>query len=219
MSHLFKYGDVLINGACRGDVFVLQVSGIAEKNGRAQLVIQKTALDVAGWRDHGSRVEADDIPRHDSQFLHIIRTFNQLVQQNLHAVVASLFLIIFSVHMNGGVDELEGSGIDFSPSGDDPAVFSFRIIRVQPAQGSELQLSFRRNSGNHGSQRVRVRHQQNGAAGGIRGMLPGFSASLAQLYQHAALYGYLRLIAHFPVNAAEIFRRFFRIARRAVDSE
>ena len=60
VTDFFKDCDVLVDFSRKCDMLVLQIFGITQKNGSAQLVIEETALDVAGRGDRGPRIEADE---------------------------------------------------------------------------------------------------------------------------------------------------------------
>ena len=112
-SHLLKYGDMLIEGSGRGDLFIPQVFRISRQNGSAQFVIPKMVLDEAGQGDYRPRFKADDISCHDPQFFHIISILHNFVQQDLYTVIAVFFIVIFRIHINGSIDELESPHIIF----------------------------------------------------------------------------------------------------------
>ena len=149
MTDFLKNRDVLVNFSRESDVLVLQIFGVAQKNGSAQFVIQETALDVAGGSDRGSRIEADEISGHDAQFFHIFFGRNRLVDDYLHGVPGTGGVAVFSVYMNGSVDELQGAVVAGTVIGADADVFCLGVVGIHAADVGDAESSIAFYLGNH----------------------------------------------------------------------
>ena len=133
MSHFFKYGNMMINPAGRGYVFLFYILSITQQNPRAQFVIQKTAFDKSGGCHHRTGIKTDNIPGKNTQRQNILLAAYDFIQKHLHSAEGSLGIVIFPVYVDGGITKLEGSGVYISAPRDDAAVFRLRVVRVQAA--------------------------------------------------------------------------------------
>ena len=138
MTNLFVDRNVVILFSGQGHPFLLQILCISQENSHTQLVIQKTALDVTAVCDGSSGIKANNVSHPDPQFFRVLCRPNLFVQHYLHGIVLSLGIIVLSVHMDGGIVQLEGSLENTVKPGDDPTIFRLRIVGVHPAKRRNL---------------------------------------------------------------------------------
>ena len=188
MAHLFIDGEVEPDPALRGDALVLEILGQADQDGGGELVVQKTALDVALLRDPGPGIKADDVPHADAQLLHVVGGAYQLVQHHLGVVEVGDGLVQLPVHVGGGVAEQEGALVGAVELGDDPDVFGVGHHGGQTAQTGQTQPAGALDLGHHAAQGVAVGLQQQTVVGLLT----------AQIHQDAAFDGVDRRIAQVP---------------------
>ena len=58
---------MLVYVSGKNNLFLFDISGKAEKNADAELVVQKTALDISAFGYGGARIEADKITWQDTE--------------------------------------------------------------------------------------------------------------------------------------------------------
>ncbi len=201
MAHLLVDGDVGPHGAGRLDAGVLEILGVAQQNGHAQLVVQEAALDIAALCDAGAGLEADDVAHGYAQLFGVFPGPHVLIQHDLHGAPVPLGIIVLAVDVDGGVNELAGALQNSVELGDHPDVLALGIVGVHAAQPGDLQPSVGLDLADHAAQGVCVGLQQQAAA---------FAAG--KLYQHAALDGQLRGVAQIPEPLADQLRRLGRVA-------
>ena len=71
MTNLLKYGDVDIGLPCKLQFFFFYLFCYSEKDCYAELIIEESALDIAGLRHPCSRIEANIIPDGDAELFGI----------------------------------------------------------------------------------------------------------------------------------------------------
>ena len=196
MAHLLKYGDVLVDFPGGFDLALLQVPGVAQKDGHAELVVQETALDEAGLRHNSAGIEGYDVSRQDTQGQDVILALHQLVQDHLHHIVGAGGGVVIAVDMDGSVFHLEGTGVGLSVTGVDPAVLRLAVVGVHAPQRAQGQPAIAADRADHAAQGVHVGLEQDGSLLRLTG---GLSAALVDTHQDAALVGENGLVAQLAV--------------------
>ena len=130
VADLLKDGDMLVDFAGQLQIFVLYIFSKSQQNSGAELVIQETALDVAGLGDTGTGIHADEGTVLDSQCLDFFLGGNLFVQKDFHRVKSSLGLLIIVVDMDGSVGQLYGTVVYFTVQRVDTAVFSLNVVGI-----------------------------------------------------------------------------------------
>ena len=111
-------------------ILVFYIFCEAKQNSGAELVIQKTALDVTGLRDAGPGIHADEGTVLNTQCLDIFPGRYLFIQQDFHGVKSSLGLLIIVVDMDGSIRQLYGAFVYFAVQRIDTAVLGLDIVGV-----------------------------------------------------------------------------------------
>ena len=208
VPHLLKDGDVMPHPAVQGGLALGQTFGLRQQDGHGQLVVQKTALDIAGGGDGGAGVEADQIAGHDAQRAGLLGGGDVLVDDHLHGVPRAGGGGVIAVDVDGGVLELEGTGVGLALPGDDADVFRLAVVGLHPAEGGEPQAAGSGDLCHHAAQRVQMGHEQQAVV---------LRRVRVQADQHAALAGEPGVKAQPPVLAADVLGGVLRVAGGAVN--
>ena len=103
MADLFidRHMDVDAAGGCFA--LVVQVFCKAEQDADTQLIVEKTTLNVAGFRYGRAGIEADDVAGHNAEGFGVRLAFHRLVQYDLHSIIGTGSVIVAAVYMDRGV--------------------------------------------------------------------------------------------------------------------
>ena len=133
VADFLEDGDMLVDFAGQLQILVLYIFSKSQQNSGAELVIQETALDVAGLGDAGTGIHADEGTVFDSKSFYFLFGRYLFIQQDFHGVKSSLGLLIIVVDMDGSVGQLYGTVVYFAVQRVDTAVFSLDVVRIQAA--------------------------------------------------------------------------------------
>ena len=179
VTYFLVNGDVHIGLAAGHDAVVAEVLGKAQQDANAQLVIQKTALEIAAWGATGTGLEAHNVTHLDAQLFGIVGRADILVQHHFHSVERPFCIGILSVYMDRGVTQLASAVDDLAGAGVDPHIFRFAVVGVHAAERGKAQAAVALYSGNHCTQGIGMRLQKQGV----------LFVYTAQVYKHTALGG------------------------------
>ena len=196
-----------IEGPLRRDLLLPDVPGEAEKDAHAQLVVQEAGFDIAGSRDPHIRLEADEVPHGDAQLFRVLLRAHVLVQHDLAGVPVPLCAVVFAVHMDGGVAQLEGALIDAAEFRHDTHVLRLGVVGIHAAEIGEPEPPAALDLRHHAAQGVQMGFQEQAV----------FPVRAAEGDQHAPLVGALCLKAQLPEFLQHPGRRLFRVAGGGVD--
>ena len=188
---------------------VAQILRKPQQDAHRELIIQKTAFDIAGIRDRCSGVEADDIAHLHAERTRILRAFYIFVQHDLRRIKAALGRAVFAVDMHRRITKLERAVDNPARAGIDAHIFRFAVFRAHAAERCDAQTAVSLHLCHHRAERISMRLQQ-------KCVVCIFSA---QIDQHAALGCDARIISHRGERILHPFCRPGGIARRAVDGQ
>ena len=138
MANLFINGNHGIDLTLQRHAAVLNEFREAHQNTDGQLVIQETALDVAGLRDDRAGIRADKITHIDAKRLHIGLGIHILIQHHLYRIKGTLFIRIVQIDMRGRVFQLDRAFIDLTGTSVHTYIFRLYIGCLQAAQVRDL---------------------------------------------------------------------------------
>ena len=189
--------NVNIHAAREGDAVVGKVLCKSEQDADRQLIVEKTAFDVARRRNARAGIEANDVADLDSERAGVIGAFHVLVKQNLGGVEGALGVGKRAVDVNRRVAELERALDDAPRAGVDPHIFGFAVFGAHSAEVGQAQSAVALDLRDHAAERVGVRLEKQGV----------FRIRAAEVDENAALVGE-------GCGEAERFEFFFDPIRR-----
>ena len=182
MADFLVHRHMDVGSPGQGDVVVGKIFGKAQQNTHAELVVQKTAFQVAGRRAAGAGVEAHKVPHLNAQLPGVLGGGDVLVRHDLHGVIAALGGAVLPVDMDGGIAQLAGAVVDLAGTGVDTDVFRFGIVRLHAAHRRQAETTAALDLGDHCAQGITVGFQKQAIVG----------IFAAKIGQNAALCGDLR---------------------------
>ena len=181
--------------------------GQLQQHSRAELIIQKTAADIAGGRYPRPGIQANNVAVLYAQRQHVFFTLDVFVQQDLQRFNVALALFQLAVHVNGGVLHFHHAGILTAVPGDDGHIFRLHGLTGGASQQSKAQSAIGFDLPHHQAQRIYMSSQCQRVA------------LAAQRTHHAALAGTGGGEAHFRQLIQQPVRYIRRIAGRAGDRQ
>ena len=171
--------NVNIHAAREGNAVVGKVLCKSEQDADRQLIVEKTAFDVARRRNACAGIEANDVADLDSERAGVIGAFHVLVKQNLGGVEGALGVGKRAVDVNRRVAELERALDDAPRAGVDPHIFGFAVFGAHSAEVGQAQSTVALDLRDHAAERVGVRLEKQGV----------FRIRAAEVDENAALVG------------------------------
>ena len=130
VTHFLEDRDMLVDLTGQLQILVFYIFCEAKQNSGAELVIQKTALDVTGLRDAGPGIHADEGTILNTQCLDIFPGRYLFIQQDFHGIEGTLGLLVIAVDMDGSIRQLYGAFVYFAVQRIDTAVLGLDIVGV-----------------------------------------------------------------------------------------
>ena len=159
VTHFFIDGDVEPGFPGGDDLLIRQILGKAQENAHAELVVQETALQIAGGGFSGAGFETDDVTHLNAQLSGVGGAGSFLVQNHFCGVPVSLSFTVVSVYMDGGIAQLQGAFVDLAVTGIDSYVFCFTVVGLHTAQCGQPQTAIALDFRNHTAQGIGVGSQ------------------------------------------------------------